>query len=380
MTTIYLIRHAEAEGNLYRRIHGQYDSLITVRGVKQIAELEKRFADIKIDFVYSSDLSRAKATSGAIYNRHGLELSLMPQLREVNMGVWEDLTWGEVERYEPEQLEYFNNDPSLWKVDGCEEFYSLQQRMTGAIQDIADKHDGKTVAVVSHGSAIRTFICGVFNVSPQDIKRVPYCDNTAVALLRVENKEITVEYQSDNSHLPEELSTFAHQKWWRENTTFDSTNLRFVPFDLIDDAGRYLDYRRDAWETIYGSLTPPSSWLQNAEKHAGEHSRAVSLALISDTPVGAIELDTRQSADENAGVIEFFYMDSAYRRTGIAVQLLGQAVSVYRSLGREKIRMSVSEKNEQTLGFCTKYGFVKISEYNGDGGRHVIMELDIKLR
>ena len=32
MTTIYLIRHAEAEGNLYRRIHGIYDSLITKRG------------------------------------------------------------------------------------------------------------------------------------------------------------------------------------------------------------------------------------------------------------------------------------------------------------------------------------------------------------
>ena len=32
MTTLYLIRHAEAEGNLYRRIHGQYDSLITTMG------------------------------------------------------------------------------------------------------------------------------------------------------------------------------------------------------------------------------------------------------------------------------------------------------------------------------------------------------------
>ena len=29
MTTIYLVRHAEAEGNLYRRIHGWYDALIT---------------------------------------------------------------------------------------------------------------------------------------------------------------------------------------------------------------------------------------------------------------------------------------------------------------------------------------------------------------
>ena len=29
MTTIYLIRHAEAEGNLYRRAHGWYNSTIT---------------------------------------------------------------------------------------------------------------------------------------------------------------------------------------------------------------------------------------------------------------------------------------------------------------------------------------------------------------
>ena len=32
MTTIYLIRHAEAEGNLYRRAHGWYNSTITDRG------------------------------------------------------------------------------------------------------------------------------------------------------------------------------------------------------------------------------------------------------------------------------------------------------------------------------------------------------------
>ena len=32
MTTVYLIRHAEAEGNRYRRCHGHYDSTITDNG------------------------------------------------------------------------------------------------------------------------------------------------------------------------------------------------------------------------------------------------------------------------------------------------------------------------------------------------------------
>ncbi len=377
MTTIYLIRHAEAEGNLYRRIHGQYDSIVTQRGKKQIAALEKRFKDLKIDAAYSSDLMRARETAGAIYKGHGLELSLTPNLREVNMGVWEDLTWGEVERYEPDQLQYFNNDPSLWNIDGREDFYSLQKRITSAILGIAERHDGQTVAAVSHGSAIRTFMCGVFGVPPQEIKRIPFCDNTAVALFRVDKGNIDVEYQSDNSHLSEELSTFANQKWWRENTTFDSSNLRFEPFDLENDAGRYLDYRRDAWETVCGTLPPPATWLSNAAKNAQAHSRAVSLALIYDKPAGMIELDVKKGADENAGVIEFLYMEHEHRRTGIAVQLLGQAVSVFRSLGREKLRMSVSDRNEKTLGFCGKYGFRKLSEHDSVGGRHVLLELDI---
>ena len=42
MTTIYLIRHAEAEGNLYRRAHGWYNSTITDRGYRQIAAARDR--------------------------------------------------------------------------------------------------------------------------------------------------------------------------------------------------------------------------------------------------------------------------------------------------------------------------------------------------
>lgn len=381
MTKIYLIRHAEAEGNLYRRVHGHYDSLITVRGQKQIKALEKRFAEIPIDYVYSSDLIRTRVTAGAIYKSHGLELQLSSQLREVNMGVWEDQTWGEVERFEPEQLEAFNKDPSIWKIDGCEDYFSLQNRMKNAVRDIALRHDGKTVAVVSHGSAIRTLICGILNIPPQEIRRVPHCDNTAVALLHVDGSKFTVEFQGDNSHLTEETSTFAHQRWWRENTTFDSTNLRFVPFDLTNGSDRYMEYRMDAWEMMNGNTLPiRERWLNDAKKCAQVHSRAVSLALLSDTPAGMIELDIQNNESEKAGVIGFFYMEGKYRRTGIAVQLLGQAVSVYRSLGREKLRMTVNVKNEQTIAFCNRYGFSQIDDFTDRHEKQLVFEMDIALR
>ena len=63
MTRIFLIRHAEAEGNLYRRVHGWYDSLITDNGYRQIAALAGRFADVHVDAVYSSDLFRTMTTT-----------------------------------------------------------------------------------------------------------------------------------------------------------------------------------------------------------------------------------------------------------------------------------------------------------------------------
>ena len=43
MTKLYLIRHAEAEGNVFRRMHGQYNSSITPNGMRQIEALQKRF-------------------------------------------------------------------------------------------------------------------------------------------------------------------------------------------------------------------------------------------------------------------------------------------------------------------------------------------------
>ena len=48
MTTVYLIRHAEAEGNLYRRVHGWYDSLITENGCENLsAAIPRTVADIE---------------------------------------------------------------------------------------------------------------------------------------------------------------------------------------------------------------------------------------------------------------------------------------------------------------------------------------------
>ena len=107
MTTIYLIRHAEAEGNRYRRCHGWYDSTITDNGYRQIKALEKRFQDVPVDAVYSSDLFRTMTTARAICLPKGLPLRTRRDLREIYMGEWEDRSWAGVDRTEHEMMALF---------------------------------------------------------------------------------------------------------------------------------------------------------------------------------------------------------------------------------------------------------------------------------
>ena len=70
MTLIYMVRHAEAEGNLYRRAHGQYDSSLTPKGLRQLDALAERFRDTAVDALYSSDLRRTMATAAAVARYH----------------------------------------------------------------------------------------------------------------------------------------------------------------------------------------------------------------------------------------------------------------------------------------------------------------------
>ena len=102
MTEIYLIRHAQAEGNRFRIMQGHWDGGVTELGRRQIALLSDRLRDLKFDAVCSSDLYRAMLTASAVYKPRSLPLYTTPALRELNIGPWEQLFFGNLLHEEPE--------------------------------------------------------------------------------------------------------------------------------------------------------------------------------------------------------------------------------------------------------------------------------------
>ena len=357
MTKIYLIRHAEAEGNLYRRIQGHWDGSITPLGLQQIDALAQRFRREHIDALYCSNLSRARATAEAITRYHDIPAVATPRLTEICMGVWEGRAWGDVEHEFPEQMRYFNTDPDRWSVPGCEPFRDVQKRMKRAMSDLAARHDGQTIALVSHGMAIRAYLCTVLGIPNSEMATLPYGDNTSVSLLLVDGDNTTVEYYNDNRHLPDALSTFGRQTWWRGSGS-GVEDLRYEPLRFPRD---------DAWCNVHGSDEGfvPELYARSAARHAQEHPGSVVRVLSGDRVVGLVELDPGRDEQSGCGWISLLYMLPEYRGRGWAIQLLGYAFCFYENHDRAAVRLHVSENNARAITFYQRSGFVQIGRDPG---------------
>lgn len=368
MTTIYLVRHAEAEGNLYRRIHGWYDSLITDNGWQQITALEQRFSDIHVDAVYSSDLYRTMATARAVYVPKGLPLHTDPDLRELNMGDWEDETWAGVRHAHGAELARFNRCDTSWRTPNGESLIEASQRMEAALRRIAQRHPDQTVAVFSHGTIIRQTLAILKKVPPESWKDLGHSDNTAVTCLTFQNGQFQVMYESDNSHLDPSISTLAGQTWWRKGARpSHDVDLWFRPIDWPAEERMYLEARREFWLTIHGPDIPfdGEGFLQAARKDLSHSPWGISVAMSEDKMVGLLQVDTERYCQDKAGYIPFCYMIPEERELNLGIQLIGQAVSFFRPLSRDKLRLRCAPYNDRAQHFYAKYGFVKIGEEQG---------------
>ena len=375
MTKVYLIRHAEAEGNLYRRIHGQYDSLITPNGRKQIKALRERFLSIPVDACYSSDLIRTRLTATAICEPKQLALQVDPRLRELGLGRWEDVPFGWVEHVDMQNMLCFNEDPEHWHTEDAERYEDCCARMLAAMTQAAEAHDGGTVCLVSHGSAIRNVLLHLF--FPGQPEKVGHSDNAAVTRLEYDAGTWRLCYQNDNSHLDERISTLAQQRWWREGGQAEDFNLWFRLFDGDHDV--YCALRADAWQTIYGSLDGFSAegFYQELMSVLRYHPEAAAYAMLGGRVAGFIQLSPTRKREQGIGYINLVYLGPDFRGKGIGAQLIGYAVSTYRAQGRHALQLGVAEGNLRAQRFYAKLGFRQVGTTPGLNRDLRLLQLDI---
>lgn len=358
MTTIYVIRHAEAEGNLYRIVQGHRDSALTDRGWRQVHALEKRLEGVTFDAVYSSDLYRARATATAISKSRGLSVQGVPDLREIRVGEWEELTFGEIARRDAQMLENFGKHMELWRVPGAETPQAVLERAWKFFNRVAAENDGKTIAIVSHGYILRLVLSKIEGMTLEETGRVPHGDNTAVSLLEYDGGAFRIIYRDDNSHLKTEEYLKGETTKKRKNAL--ETGLWFQ--ELSPDAPLFAELGAEAVRAAW-----PRRTFDAARLASDAQGRVTLAAFLGDAPAGLVQFDPA------SGRISILYLREAYRRKGMGIQLVGQAVVRTRANGGTRIQIAAPP---DIAPFFSAYGFASCGT-SGDG--RGLWEKDIRI-
>ena len=383
MTHITIIRHAEAEGNCYRRAHGQYDSLLTPNGEAQCEALRERFAGTVFDAVYTSDLYRTRRTASVLCVRDGQPVQPLPALRELHLGGWEDMPWGELAVNDPENLSVFMHSPGRFtrRETSGEAMTEMQSRLFHAVRGLAAAHPDGRIAVVSHGLAIRALMAALMGLPADRLQEIPHSDNTAVTCIEWDGVQaLRVLFHGDNAHLGA-LSTLARQYWWRKDNRIADINLWFRPARLPEEQAAVLDLQRDAWLAVYGSAAGFLEEISDANnvRMAANHPRAVVFPMAGRETVGLMLLDTELVTPDNTGHIALIYLTGEARGRALGAQLIGHAVSVYRKLGRSALHLCVAEANQAARRLYDKAGFYESGREEGLHGALIVMKKDIKV-
>lgn len=151
---VFVARHGEAEyeSDLLSDAGGS----LSARGREQAAALAAALAGERLAHVYVSSMSRAVQTGEIVAARLGVAVTVRHGLREFSVGSFAGQP-AEPDPFGPlfeDWLEGRLETP----IPGGESGAQVVERMGGVLDEIADRHRGEAVLVVSHGGAICTAI------------------------------------------------------------------------------------------------------------------------------------------------------------------------------------------------------------------------------
>ncbi len=365
MTEIYVIRHVQAEGNLYRMCQGHWDGDVTPVGVQQRDALAERFKDIHVDAIYSSDLYRARFTASAVTKYHPLPIIPDRRFREINLGPWETMYFGNLRREAETDFNDFLFDQHKFHLAGAETYEQVADRAYPALCQVVEKHPGQTLVITAHGITIRCMLSRVGGFDIADTKSLPLFMNTGVAKLLYEGGKFTIEYLNDYSHLSPELQH-----------GMKGPDLRHEYIDPAAESGYYKRCYEQAWLASHGDLKNfnADTYLSCALEHHLADSEAVSHLYYEDESAGLLDLDTRRGAHAGYGWISLIYLEPEFRHTGCGIQLLSRAMLKYSRLGRKSLRLHVAEENGDAINFYKRWGFEVLGREPGSSGCLLLME------
>lgn len=211
MNKMYYVRHGENTANITKEFSYKIiDYSLTEKGRLQAEQTAEVFRSLEIDEIWSSPLKRAFETASYISKLKKLEINLLEELREVNIGTLEllkpskeswDIYLGVFNEWKSGNLEYHFPDG--------ESYIKMVERFEKSMKAIFSGKNNKKIVVVGHGGI---FSSCVWNFFDKD-KRKPFtAENNNCSISEIDIEVIDNELKcglvkfGDYSHLSGEAA------------------------------------------------------------------------------------------------------------------------------------------------------------------------------
>lgn len=199
-TTILLIRHGETAWNRGKIFRGVYDVPLNENGRIQASHLATALTSCHLDAAYSSPLSRARETAQIVLEPHGIKAVVHEGLKDFNYGQWTGLEDEEVVRRWPEEHTRWITAPHEIRPPDGDTLQEVFDRAFNAVEVIAQKHDGQTIALFAHRVVNKLLVLGMLTLG---LERFPFIrqDNCCISEFERTDKGYILIRSNDTSHI-----------------------------------------------------------------------------------------------------------------------------------------------------------------------------------
>lgn len=164
MTRFYLVRHGQTLWNVERKYQGQSDVPLTKTGKLQAKRVADKLKDKDISAIYASDLSRTINTAREIAKHHNLEVLKDKDVRELSFGIWEGLTFDEINQRWSKEFKDWQEKPFEINPPEGETLTDLYNRTDRFMMRAAKDHPKEKIVVVTHAGPIRAILAQILNL------------------------------------------------------------------------------------------------------------------------------------------------------------------------------------------------------------------------
>jgi probable phosphoglycerate mutase len=199
-TQVIIVRHGQTQWNIRKIRQGHLDSELTDKGVVQARALAQRLARESFTALYSSDLGRAMHTARMIMAVTGHEIITDVRLRERHLGIFQGLSGEEIKDKHPEEHRLHRTLGPDYVIPGGESVRQQVARNVGCLDEIAVKHLGEKVVVVTHGGVVSGLFRHVLDIPLEAPRRFEFV-NAGLNVFAYENGNWILRTWGDVSHL-----------------------------------------------------------------------------------------------------------------------------------------------------------------------------------